>query len=682
MKRLSRLFLPLCVALLAALPSGAAPARAAFPSSQAPVTFASGLGGKLKDAYVGGSLAYLLEGANLTILDISDPTQPRVRSRTGLPGLPHSLIAINGYVYVLRYGTLWIYDARDPGAPAFVRELLSPAIRLSRMTFANGMLWLSTPGDVTCFDLQDPTRPALLSSLTFANQFLVAGPLVYIVNNRQGLTIWDASNPRAPVLRGQAAPLGAADNGHYSGVALDGTTLYVAGSVWHSASQSEQLILTFDVSDPSKPNLKATGTAGADQLYLVGGKLTTAYNGELLFYTMADPLHPSVEARMPLSDVVFQLAGSQLYTWNQTTWTITDLANPSAPAPRGQYQTASPIVYGVTLAGTRLYAQFSGGLQIIDVTNPLSPTLQALIPVWQNQFADVAIDGTRLLKPADGGFQLIDASDPLSPTVRAELPAARAARFAGDLVYLVSNADPAKPLFQVLDISDMAEPRLVASLPIAAYRLDNGYHLQVGDGRAYVGQSDPVWPSETLLTIVDVTDPQQLRAGAPFTIAGSAMVARGTLLFGLSSKLQVIDARDIHAPTVADFPSSGTPRGVEVVGSTAYLPDYDGVSAVDLRDPQHPALLGRYRPGAGCLDLRIADGRAYAACPVGLRVLDIARSPATPLPTATYGTYVASLAVADGYAYLAMDEGGLQIVQLHPERFVKPLLLPQVRKAA
>ena len=76
------------------------------------------IGGVCYAVYVEGNYAYIGEGVNLTILDVSNPTSPVVRSRTRLPDFVSGVSVSGGLAYVAdAYNGLQIIDVSNPAAP-------------------------------------------------------------------------------------------------------------------------------------------------------------------------------------------------------------------------------------------------------------------------------------------------------------------------------------------------------------------------------------------------------------------------------------------------------------------------------------------------------------------------------------------------------------------------------------
>jgi hypothetical protein len=692
MKHLFRLILLLCVAALLVptpQPTGARARQAATEDSRASISYVGSLGGQLRDVYVDGALAYLIEGATLTILDTSDPTALRVYSRTPLLEQPDRLVAAGGFVYLSSSYALavLIYDARDPAAPVQVYRLQFGETEYPfSLTVANSLLWVPVGDKLLYFDLQNPARPALLGSLPgSAAIFQVSGPLVYLLNGYKGLQIWDLTDPRSPTPRGEAAPLDPAEGYFYRGLALSGSRAYIAVVLNSPDRPDTSFVLTLDVRDPAKPALLATAVADAEGLSLSGGRLVTLVDKRLLVYDMANPNQPALLADRAVKFYRYQVAGPLIYGLWFDEWSITDIGDPAAPAVRGQYRVNSGVLWvdRITREGSRLYVRTPDSIQIVDVSNPISPTLQGAVPT-ESFAARYQIDGARLLVPSSAGLKLVDASDPISPTARFTFGLGRTGRMVGDLAYIVTDTG-----LQLYDISDLGQPVQLADLPIVLPKYWQFEQVLVAGGRAYIVTPYPVacgrecYEPWLNVWVLDVSDPQRPRLGGNIDVkldarySGAAL--SGTTLLVAAAKLLAIDASAFDSPKLSEVPYEGSADSLAVVGQRAYLTGGGWLTTLDLADPLHPKLVSRFRVSVwSASDIQTVGGLAYVRGDA-LRVLDV-RDPATPLPRAVYPMAVQDFAVIDSYIYLSLGDGGLRIVQLHPERFVKPLLLPLVRK--
>lgn len=676
------------VVILGALPpthTQAVRARAlAAQAGPAPITAVDELGGWIYGSVAEGQQAYLIQGAALIVLDISDPDAPRVASRTLLTFQPDQIAAAGGFVYLTQSSasTLWVFDARDPARPLQLgpRPLAVVPLRLSVQA---GRLWVSGPTLLAMLDLQSPDAPALLS--TFPGRFeniQTVGALVYLLDRDKGLQIWDASDPRAPALRGQVDPL---SPGLYLGLALDGQRLYIAARNINISPST--FVLTLDLHDPLKPTLIATAVADAGALGLSEGRLVTLFEQRLLVYDMANPDLPVLMSSRALNVERFQALAGRVYSSLGFVWQILDISNPAAPAPRGRYPAGDvPAAFErLVSVGPRLYASVPFGVQIIDISSPLSPTLQARIPT-DEYLPGYDVEGARVLLPSRAGLQLVDASDPLSPTVRAVFPRSRVGKLAGDLLYLLRGDG-----LQLFDIRDPASPQPLGGVALSIPSDWFDSRVLVGAGRAYAVTTYEAscgrdcTKARLDVWALDVSDPLRPRVGGHFAqdipTLGADAALSGTTLLIAAFQLLVLDASDAAAPTLRELAYGGRPNTVRVEGARAYLTDGLGLATLDLADPARPALLSRFRLGSWSAHAaRVAGARAFVSSD-GLRLLDI-RSPSSPLPLASYPLGGEDVVAVGDYAFLALGSSGLRVLRIAPERFPAPLLLPLVRRGA
>lgn len=679
-----------CAVLLASLlPGPLAPGRAsAAAAPQEPISLVSALGGTLSGAYVDGSLAYLIEGARLTVLDISDPAAPQVRSRTPIPGTATQVAAANGFAYLLSniQNALWVYDARDPAAPRLVRQrLFEPSTFNLQMWLTGGALWVRGGEVASRFDLRDPASPALTYTLPCsACAIRESGARVYLLQGTFGLQVWDLSDPSQPAMRAMADPFPLRDDYIYIDLALSGDTLYLSAWRWLGSGQRQAFVATLDVSDLTSPTVRATAALPAAQLSMAAGHLVTVVEQELRVYRMSDPAQPTLVLTQTLAQDFYQVTGDVLYAGSAGDWRIIDLHSPGAPVQRGVYRPwEQPRLFaGVQLGGQRLYAGALGGLRIIDVSSPLSPTLQGLVPAIATEAPGA--DATRLALVDREGLRFADLSDPLSPRAGAVITGGLTGVTAGGLGYALTGDE-----LQILDISQVATPTVQARVALPAPANVSDRQLLVANGRAYVGltsvQVCGAGCTQTRLRLwaLDVTNPQQPRLGQQLEIEAGGGVgrwaARGTALYMAAARLRIVDVTNIDAPVLSDYSLGSRPHEFQIVGARAYLLDDQALIALDLSNPLQPAPLSRFPlRGVGTSRLLIRGERAYVLSD-GLRVLDI-RNPSNPLPLATYSAPAQDFATDGTYVYLTMADGSLHVLQIHPERFATPLLLPLLRR--
>lgn len=177
--------------------------------------------GPWQNGSVDGPFAYMV-GSVLQVFDVSHPETPVAFGQSGLPwGYSGSIVARNGYVYLIHFYGLSVYDASDPTNP---RHVGGPVVAGALGTFGLGLsgnnacvtdytngLWIA---DVSC-----PTNPV-------------------IVYHR----FW--SYPVMPDLRGVVT------SGNYAYVGLGWGGGGNPGGVW-----------AFDISDPTNAIVVATNSS-------------------------------------------------------------------------------------------------------------------------------------------------------------------------------------------------------------------------------------------------------------------------------------------------------------------------------------------------------------------------------------------------------------------------------------
>jgi hypothetical protein len=223
---------------------------------------------------------------SLTIVDVSTPTQPTVvgtvQDTNRLNGA-YTVQVVGNYAYVAAQGcvpqgctaaggnALTIVDVSDPTQPHVVGTVTDPVATkhldsvVVKGTKAYGVAFYSST--FTVFDVSDPTHPKILGSTTNATTLNhgsdvdVQGNYAYVVNqNNPGrLTVVDISNPASPTVRGSVSSSSALNNAY---------ALQVSGSYAYVAARNNNALTVVNISNPAAPvitdtlsNITALGTA-------------------------------------------------------------------------------------------------------------------------------------------------------------------------------------------------------------------------------------------------------------------------------------------------------------------------------------------------------------------------------------------------------------------------------------
>ncbi|MFP2959032.1 LVIVD repeat-containing protein [Myxococcus sp. 1LA] len=281
-----------------------------------------------------------------------------------------------------------------------------------------------------------------------------------------GLTVFDVSNPRAPV---QTASIQFPNNGYWNGVWAKDNALYVASG--------DSGVLMFDLENPAQPAFVRNHPGGSridvHTVFVEGNRLyamSPSPNKETLIFDVTRPLEPQLltryvypggtgyphdafayEGRLyinhlddgfliaELNDETPKLLGRYTYphtfshanavgTFNGRTVAfeggealgshvrVLDVTNPANIVKIGEYKLRSlTSVHNMLLVGTRLYlAYYHEGVRVLDVSNPSQPreiahynTFRESDPNRRGGLTEGAI-GIRV--PGDGRIYVVDTS--------------------------------------------------------------------------------------------------------------------------------------------------------------------------------------------------------------------------------------------------------------------------------
>ena len=242
-----------------------------------------------KDIFVADRTAYLTDWAGMSIIDVSNPEIPLVRS------LAHRGHWINGHnVYVaerVAYMTcgwqdatpcgLKIMDMSDPSSPALLTFYADPDGAYYGSLFVSGshaFISKASPfsDELLAVDVSDPSSPTALCSYPLSGwcQDMVAHDrFVYLAVEPAGLLIFDVSAPSSPTLQGQwtAGPTTASANA----VQVRGSLACLTWGTWDDNMGGLYLL---DIADASSPVLVGS-------FETLGSAMDISLSGDLAYVT-------------------------------------------------------------------------------------------------------------------------------------------------------------------------------------------------------------------------------------------------------------------------------------------------------------------------------------------------------------------------------------------------------------
>ncbi|HFQ92504.1 MAG TPA: hypothetical protein ENK32_00715, partial [Anaerolineae bacterium] len=379
------------------------------------------------------------------LLDLSAPDAPRLAGQIELESARPGSFAANGYYFALTGDglyfpvELWVYAIADPAAPQkiaayplsdLVGEDLAPDTRLS---FADGIVYLSVGGQTWTLDAANPAAPPQPAAAPPPSPAPPEPPRYRLQPDAlQQIEQTDSDNP---VVTGEfRRPVFAA----YDMAVID-DFLYVV-------SDGNEL-LALDVSDPAAPQINQTVSGPVERLFTLGPWL-----GGLE--------RPSG-------------AATRLHLWD------TAAAPDLVPVSVTELPLTKGSIQDVALANGRLHIATITGLTVIDITDLAAPQAMALWPAPERVNGLTAVDDTVYLA-TDNGLRILDVSDPAAPQERGAIsfftdtfhcdPAAAPAPDplaltdafrVGEYVYTASFLG----CLAVIDVTDPARPELAAMTP-------------------------------------------------------------------------------------------------------------------------------------------------------------------------------------------------------------------------
>jgi len=613
--------------------------------------YAGSIGGGVPTVAISGTLAYVGEGSELSVLDISNPAAPK---RLGS--------------YTTRET---VQDVEVAGQRAYVTA------------DHDGLLIL---------DIGDPAHPRLLGGYNtpeHAYDVQVVGTTAYVAAEYAGLQIVDVANPAAPRLLGQFG------EGKFKAYDLS----VVDGVVYIAAGDSFSQFVSVDVHDPAHPTLRDDYNADPNigmptGVHVVGKLAYMASSHYLLIADVTTPAQgypgPYVTYELPESVKDIFVSGNRAYVTSYAgNLFIVDVTDAQNPQLLANYDTHGNS-WDVRVVGSRAYvADGIGGLLIVDVGNAQAPAKLGAYATWSAY--DLVVDGSRAYVVGGlTGLQILDVGDPAHPKRLGGVPSlgyTAAVQVVGNLAYIANTSIWNGSAYvggglQIVNASNPATP-----VPVTTYPIDSADVRVVGD-RAYVGAYYGAKPGG--LFILDVHDPAHPKQlGSTSTpIDGLKVEVAGNRAYVLNyDGLYIIDVSNpLALKQLGNYPISHA-EDMQVIGDVVHLVDRGiGLEILNTRDPRNISLIGSYAYSyLSHRGVQIVGTRAYLAGTElndgDLEILDLT-SPAAPKPVVErhLSGHALKVQVVSDRIYIASEQGGLQMLQMPTPSVMRRVFIAMLRR--
>lgn len=460
---------------------------------------------------VAGDAVYFVEGRQLHQVDVTDPTHPQLKQTITLPSRVVHLTGAGSYLYVSSYGGLHWF-ARTAASQLAERCFIPTKTDVSGVAVMGQYLLFGSSNTLYVVDTAAPLpcRPsAPLTVDGWISDLAVVDTTLYMTSVSTGLSLWDMTDPQAPVASGTyptgglALTVTAQDGYLYLVDCNDGVQIFTIddpqhltlvsrmtplGMTSHLAVVGDDAYLTagvplqlhrVDLHTPTRlhPVLDYITTATIYDLAQVDAQLALLTAQNLQIIAVAPPTTPRTVATYPIADPTRQNLWSVAATRTHAylgdmagnVWLV-DLAASGQPITDPRYLGLGHVG-AMTLADGYAYLPAPGGVRILTVAANGELSECGFYPTPEQINAIAVADGYVYLAGAHG-LAVIDVRAPSAPTLIRH----RATRHAIVDIALVDHyallaLGPAG--LQVFDIAEPAQPVVVATFvtPYCAYQV-------------------------------------------------------------------------------------------------------------------------------------------------------------------------------------------------------------------
>ncbi|MFA0823650.1 MAG: PGF-pre-PGF domain-containing protein [Methanomethylovorans sp.] len=577
--------------------------------------FSGHYGGSVYNVAVAGNYAYVGQGQDMLVIDISDPSNPSSVGSVTTPALVNNIAVSGNYAYIANgENGLEIVDITNKTAPT-IRGNYSTDSANGVAVSGNYTYIADGYNGLIIVDVSNPDVPShegTRNTAGYSSSVILSGNYAYVADGADGLVVIDITNPATPTIAGTCDT---------SGSALD---VAISGNYTYVADNSSGLVI-IDTANPASPIITGNVTTG-DTALAVAVSGNYAYvpnnNGGLVVVNVANKASPTIAAVYTGTagyayDVA--IAGNYAYTaFTRSGLTVVDITDPESPITEGRYD-ASGYASGVAVSGNYAYLAYGYmGLAIVDIANKESPTLAGSY-ITTGYARDVAVAGNyAYIADGNSGLVILDVTNKASPTVKGSRDTSGHAwgvTLSGNYAYVADGAGG----LVIIDISNPAAPAQIGIYDTPG----NAETVAIVDNYAYVADGD------SGLIVVDITNK------ASPTLKGS-------------------------------YDTSGHAYGISAVNNYAYIADgSDGLVILNITDPATPAYKGNLTTNFA-QSIAVLGNYAYIADDShGLVIIDIS-NPASPELEDSYNTvgYGYGVTISGSYVYVADFDNGLVILHV------------------
>jgi hypothetical protein len=464
-------------------------------------------------------------------------------------------VIVGDIVYVADwFSGIHLFDISDPLRPRLLSSLHIPGSPKGIVVRDGTAFVADDDHGLQVIDVRDSRRPHLIAHLQTAGlgytPFLV-GDRLYLASHRGGFQIIDVSDVSSPrELANYFTPSKAWS------IQVDDGIAYVADDAAG--------LLVLDVRDPTRVTPIASFDPGGDAEDVVlrdGYAFVAFFDRGLYILDVHDPRHPRQVSHLPTPGNArgIELHGDKAYVADWLAGLhVVDIQDLAHPRILGTYDTDG-AAWGVRVKDGYAYVMdWWGGFTVVDVSDPARPRLAARYHDRGTVRQITAHDKFIYAAYGAGGLQVFDIKNPLNPIWVTGLDghgSAAALWLRMPYLFLASKGDG----LTAVDARDPYNLRVVGGLKFA---LD--HPLLQGDDRGYLY----LYNKHDGVTVIDATHPEVPRRVAVIGTEADALWIMHRILYVATPRhgVEVYDVSDpSHPQPRAQLPE---PAPVTALGGT------------------------------------------------------------------------------------------------------------------
>ncbi len=551
--------------------------------------------------------------------------------------------AVGNYVYIGNGGLLQVLDVSQPATPRVVWEMKTPLVRDIKIRDTLACVLLSD-GRIIFLNTSIPSTPTLLSEilLPFANMPIsasVADSFVYVATQIGIVFVIDISNPQDPYRRGYIIGGGA----FLSRIASRSNFIY-----YFSAYQAPALII--DARNPDSlisryfpPGIGLSGIS----LHVSDTLLFAGVGIQLRVYSVAKPDTPVQLGAANIGTSTHSTTRRENYVYVSTFGSglyVVDISSLTQPIVVNHIKRRIPTIGGghsITISNGLLFSSLTIGLWTLDISQRDSLRPVSFFPTGGGVRGIANRDNLTFLADGEAGLWILDVTDLDSIRNISNLNVGGSASkivVSGNYAYLLveHGASPADITAQGLWILDVANP----GSPFVTSYIRSIVHysanlvpssISKNGNHVYLTKADAV--NDSALAVINISDPYSPYTESVFrtNTLPYDVVAVDTLAYlaTVNGGLRILSVSQPSVPREIGTILS-TSLGLAVRNHYVYVATDTGLSIVDVSLPSSPSLVGSTRTSGSrwLVDVTATNAFAYLGYD-GLHAVDI-RDPASP----------------------------------------------------